>query len=504
MVYLATAAFLLASWALPVRDQPLGTDWFVYLKNAVALAHGPLSDYDRWRPPMHAWACLAASRPLGGLLEGSQAVSALSLAALLPLTWWLGRAVVGGVPAVLAVLLLAGSPDLLLFTRSSTPYPLFTFLLALGFAALLAAWEREAVRWGGAAGVLLGLALATDVRGSAYVLTVIGAVACAGVNRLGWRDRRTRVIVTAALATAATHILVGLLTPVSILPLSEQVILQRNLHHAAFPGLCGDPISTVPTPAEWVSACGRATLRMNWERVAAAVPISLSVIVALGVVGWGTAGRRGERRSWVLALPILALLPSVPLVGLQHRHVLALAPFAALSLAAGAWSVVRWTGIHVFRQRMSAHATVAVAIVLALAFAALWHRLPGTPLHRARTGIMTAGHASSANLADSTGMIDVRRLLRTDGRAADRVVDCARGGLRMRLYPSIVEEGGVGPGGRASLACRRMLAIHSLLDHPNSHTWLLTEVRPGDVVAGDWSVISTMPRGTGTLTLFRR
>lgn len=501
-ITLATLGFLVASTSLPARDQPLGTDWYAYAQNALALSEGPLSAYDHWRGPVHAWACLALARPFGSLVAASQAVSAVSLTAALPLTWWLGRAVVGRTSAALATLLLACNADFLLFSRTSTPYPLFTMLLLASFAASWLAWEKQSARWAALAGGLIGVAAGTDARCFAYALPVL---AISGVvtspNSESRAQRLTRLSIL-GIAIALTWAMVRTICPVELVSLPDQFILQRNLNHAGFPGICGGPEPDFPGLDEWFSRCGRDTFRLNLARADAAVPIPWAYMFALSVVGLFTRADDQRARAWLLAIPLLPLFFSLPIVGVEHRHVLPVAPYGALLLAAGGTGVVDRLARRA--KRGDSRVTFVLCTVLVGWFARAWYRHPGSPSFRARSGLATQGHAPAQRLGDTGGIIGITRMLRDDADPQDRIVDCARAGLNLRLYPTRVEENGVGPGGRASSACRRMLAAPSVLTHTTKHTWLLTEVRADDAVATDWMPLTSYGAGEGRVTLYRR
>lgn len=515
VVLALTGGFLLRASALPVADQPLGTDWFAYLKNAIALGDHHPADYQAWRGPLHAWVSLALMPAAGGLLEATQLLALVAQTACLPLTWWIGRGLVGRWPALLAVALLAGWPDLLLFARFSTPYPLLACLFLAGTAltaqAIVA--TRRPVLWAVPAGVTFGLAVATDLRAGPMAAAVVGG--CLLVMLV---ERRARGLsVGGIVAVLAFVVARGTLAqlPVTMVPLTEQIALQRDLNaNSGIPG-CVPHGAAVPTLGDLVGECGRSTLATNLARAQRATPVSLVVlalVAAFGLMKQGAphgAAIRARVAShppgwggWFLALPALPALPSLLLVGVQHRYVVPLAPFAALLLTAG---LVRWCGDAPFRRwrlpffpssplRFPWLPTAAVVVVLVA-----WNLWPGTLLRRPSGG--TTGVAPAVSLGDIRGPTLLRRALREQARPGDSIVDCSGLGVRLRLYPTRVAEPRTG-------TCDHLHA-----DGPSQvgTTWLLLPLQePGPStpeaqggISPLWETVVSFPRGRETVALLR-
>lgn len=465
-----TLQFVVRVVLLPNADQPLGTDWFAYLKNAVALAEGDWDAWHRWRGPLHAALCVVLTPVAGGLLEASQLLSLLSIAACIPMTAWLAGRLTSPSVGLTAAALLALWPDLLLFARYSTPYALLTAVLLAAAAA--AVKTTEDARWGWVTGVFLAATTLTDARGPVL----------AGMVLVGLLLRRTplRSGAVAGLTWVAISGAVFTVFPVDLVPLADQIGLQRDLNASAQLEVCAVEGGTFPSPAELAGPCARATFADNLARAQRVIPVSLAVVAGLALLGIG-------RRSWFLLLPLVPAIPSLLLVRVMHRYGVPLAPFAVGLAAAALDRVVapvprgRWLLIG---------ALVAAAMVP-------WTTYSGTLLARAWGERPQGGAAYGVVLTEDRGLVHVRRLLREAGGDTP-VVDCARAGLRMRLYPREVEELGSGRADRQPARCRRLLTKGS-----PTPTWLLTVITPDAVPAPSWTVVYRWTRADGEVLLLR-
>lgn len=193
------------------------------------------------------------------------------------------------------------------------------------------------------------------------------------------------------------------------------------------------------------------------------------------------------RRAWFLALPILPALPSLLLVRVMHRYGVPLAPFG-VGLAAVALDRVvapvprgRW---------LLLGALVAATMVP-------WTGYPGTLLARAWGERPPGGAAFGVVLTEDRGLVHVRRLLREAGDDT-LVVDCARAGMRLRLYPRAVEEQGTGRADRQPRRCRTLLAHGA-----PTPMWLLTVVAADTPIAPSWTVAYRWTRGDGVVLLLK-
>ncbi|MES2645147.1 MAG: hypothetical protein V4850_37010 [Myxococcota bacterium] len=489
VVTLLTLAFFAAVVPLGNPDQPAGTDWFAYLGNAVAAGDREWAQYHDWRGPLHAWACLALVPLSSGLIAASQHLSLLCATALVPLTWWIGRMLLGRWPALLATALLAGWADLRLFAVYSTPYALLAATGTLGIALTVASQKRPVLVV--PAGIALGLAIATDLRGVPFAVAVVLAALLAAVPRSenAWpRERLRRVAVVGGLALATTLTGAGLLgaLPVRLVPLTEQVALQRDLNAREGVGACDPQGDTLPTLAEVFGECGRTTLAGNLAVGAAALPIELSALTLL--VGLGLLVARGGRAF--LLLPLLPTLPSLALIGGQHRYFVPLAPLLALLGAAALAWLARAAG----RRRALGGATV-VAMVGVLAVA--WSVWPGTLWVRAHTG-RSVDPGSLLEGPSTFGHLRTALMPRLED--TDTVVDCARAGLRMRLYPHPVDTKNTNAGA-LSKECTRLLHNGS---RARGVKWLVVVVAPTEPVAASWEVVWRAPESAGREALLLR
>lgn len=468
-----TLYFAVAAAVLIERDRPLGTDWMAYLKNAVALGSDQPSLYQRWRGPVHAWALLAATPLAGGLLEASQAVSFVAAVACVPLTGWLGLQVGGPLVGIVAAALLAGWADLRVYAVASTPYPLVACLSLLGTTLTLRAAERpRGWVW---AGVALGLAYGTDLRaGTTAIATAVGA----------WRRGATRpligaLLLTFAIGAAAIHSL-----PVDLIPLREQVALQRDLNAREGLGTCPKRGNQLPTLEDLTGRCGRTTFAANLSRASGTLPFGLEVFAALALLGlWHLRGAR-----LLLGLPLLALAPSLLIIGVQHRYFVPLAPLLAVL---GAGALVRLLG-------GSGAGRLGLALV-PLAVGVGWSTTPGTLWSRANANPDPASGLDPAmSLVAASAFVPVRTALREAG-PKDRIVDCTRADLRIRMYPHPVDTSPPTGPGELSKTCRQLASRGPTA---SGTTWML--VSGERIVRADvWQVAFSAVDGPSELVLLR-
>ncbi len=484
VVTILTLGFLVAGAGLANPDQPVGTDWFDYLGNAAAVGDGAWDRYHDWRGPLHAWACLALLPLSGGLIAASQHVALLTATALLPLTWWLGRLLLGRWPALLAVGLLAGWADLRLFAVYSTPYALLAATGTLGLALTVASRARPVLAV--PAGIALGAAIATDQRGLVFVAAVavaagldalrpLPSAAPRPLDALGspapLRRRLAPVFVATALAFAIGGGALAAL-PVTLRPLSEQVALQRELHAREGAEQCAGE----PSLAQVFGPCGRATLSNNLGASGDVFPVELATLVVLLVVG--LAASPGAR-AWLL-LPILPTLPSLVLVGAQHRYFVPLAPLFALLAGAG----LAWAASAAGR---APRGTVGrgpglLALVVVVGLGVAWHTAPGTLWTRAHTG---KGIDPGSLLEGPSVYGRVRAALAPRLGPRDTVVDCARAGMGLRVYPHRVEDAPP-VAGELSRDCAVLVRTGS---RARGVKWVIAVVGPYEVLAPSWEVV---------------
>lgn len=496
LILAVTGAYIATTLALATRDLPLGTDWYSYLKNAVAMADGEWAAWNRWRGPLHAWACLALEPVAGDLVAASQLLALGACASTIPLTWALGRLLLGRWPALWGALLLAAWPDLALFGRTSTPYPLLAALSLAGLTLAVGAVRLGRGWLGAPAGMVLGLAALTDARGTAMAVAVVFAAPLVpSPFRASPRPPRAPWVTAAlvaglALGTARAGLA---MVPVELTPLAEQVALQRDLNANEGPeasGVCRPSGRKFPTADELFGPCARTTLGTNLGRGQEALPVSLAFLAALGALGLYAAG---VRRAAVLALPVLPALPSLLLVGFQHRYALPLLPLGALAAGAALDRLSR-AGGHTWAARLAA-TVVGAALMLA------WTRSPATLLARARGDLPPRpGAAPAATLGDVRGFSAFSALIREGHAESDHVYDCAMGGMPMRLHPTPVVELPRGRGGTPGTRCLALLAQGPA--EPGT-TWLVIPVHPDDPIAPAWTVVGSTPRGGGALSLLR-
>ena len=499
---------LFAASALPLVDpsRPYGTDWMVYLRNAIAIATDDWDHYQRWRGPGHAWASLAAAKIAGGLVEGSILVSFLAATSLVPLTALLGRRVASPEAGILGAALLAGWADLRLYAISSTPYALYAALILAGTVAILGpdgARDGDRAPWtnwlfAGLAGVAFGFAFATDQRAGPVVgIVLLGEAGAALLG--GWRARgpaarpgrgrrvRRHLAATAITALVAFAIGAGTLAtfPVPLLSVGEQVVLQRDLNAREGVGDCMAKGPVLPTLADLVGPCGRTTLRANLVRGQDAVPVELGMLAGFVLLGLVVV-RRGRA---ALVAPLLPIVPSVLILGVQNRYFVPMAP----GLAAAGGAALAWLAGDAVAVGTARRAASVLALAGALAAPAWgWARSPGTTWSRANEGDGFGASPFSGPYAKATAAI------REGFEEGDGIIDCAHAGLRERLWPRPVENWSLGGSQAASNPCSRLVAKGT-----RTPTWVVAQVRASAPVSPTWEVVVTQPAGDGTLQLLR-
>lgn len=496
------AAFAVSVAVLPSADQPMGDGWMRYLRNAVVLQEHEWGRWQQWRAPLHAWICLRLAGPAGGLVEANQWVSAVSVTLSLPLSWWIGRRAVGRWPALVGLGILAGWADLRVLALQTIPYPLLTlFLLAavvcaaealLGHAGAPApgAERRRADRrpypWALGAGVFMGLAWGTDLRGSALTAALCGlAVLACAHPRVRWRG----LVVAGCIAVVAvplSMVLLGLVE-VELFSLQEQVKLQRNLNAQAMGAVCAVDVERMPVITDLVSACAAATLRSNVVRVGAASIVSLPFWLLLGGAGAvahalqppapGPPGRV-DPGPWSLALlvvPVLPFVPSLAMVPTHHRYVLCMVPFVVPVLGRGLVACM---------DRVPRGVAVGWLALVVVALAACWQVSDHTLL--ARVQGRAASDQPTSVVFGQEAYAHLRRDLRAQLAPGDRVLDCAHAGMEMRLYPADVEEP---PTGSSARVCARWVAAPP---DPERRTWLLVPLDHARDVDPGWVLQQTV------------
>ena len=472
-IALLTLVFAASSAVLVARDRPIGTDWMAYLKNAVALGADLPHLYQRWRGPVHAWMLLLLTPVTGGLIEASQATSLLAAVVCVPLTGWLGFQVGGPLVGIVAASLLAGWADLRVYAVSSTPYPLVACLSLFG--TNLVWWvANRASRWGWApAGLVFGLAYGADLRAATSAVTAaLGS----------WRPGVTRplllvLLLTFGVGSAAIHSL-----PVELIPLREQVTLQRDLNAREGLGTCPKRGNEPPTFEDLTGRCGRTTLLANLGRAGGTMPFGLELFAALFLGGlWHLRGSR-----LLLGLPVASLAPGLLMIGVQHRYFVPLAPGLAVI---GAGALVALLG----GSRLGRVGLALTTIGLAVG----WHVTPGTFWSRAN-GPPSEGFDMAASLVAPSAFVPARAALRAAG-PEDRIVDCTRADLRVRLYPHPVDTSPPAGPGQLSKLCRQLASRGPTA---SGTTWLFVA---GETLAyaDAWQVAWTAKDGPSTLVLLR-
>ena len=457
-------AVLYVEWqaaALPLRDQPIGTDWQRYVGNAVAISERQWGDYQAWRGPLHAFVSLALMPAAGHLLEASQWVSMGAVAVLIAATAALARRMGGPGAGLCAALLLAGWPDLVIQARMSTPYPLFAALTIAGMYALDMCAGR---RWMPAmfAAMLFGLAAATDARGGGLAAAaVIGGTIAAGLSApnaarppQGRWDRAVPVLTGAAVLAGAwlvRAIVVGRV-PVQLLSLLEQVALQRDLH-AREGGIaaCIEHRGVLPGITELFGQCGQATAVSNLARLSAIAPIPwwiVAAVLALGV----------QRRNAMVIAVCVTVLPAAFIVGIEHRYLLPLAGPVAILLVSGA-------------RRLGAKRQIAgwAAVGVLLAAISVGWRFHDSLYARMSAPILSGmdpRRAPAVRIVSLPPTSEARGWLREHASADSNIIDCAGLDLDLRLYPWQVNE--IAKNGRPSSRCAELLAAPAT---PNTYVW---------------------------------
>jgi 4-amino-4-deoxy-L-arabinose transferase-like glycosyltransferase len=310
-------------------------------------------------------------------LDAMRVPVALLAAVAIPALWLLGRRIFGPGPATLAALLLATSPDFLLYGRTATLVgvsllPLLLSALALG--RVLDAGPDEGWRWrreGLLAGsLLLGIYAYAPVR--LIWPLAIGLLALAAIrNRARRGDLLRAALLCALVVPAATMALEALLTPEP-----DPLAAAMSYFHARGEQLItmsGDPASA----SEYLRS--GSTVASGWDAAARLVGQNVTDLGRLlldrdtgppPVDYWNERGRFwpwfflpfaviggiSTVRQWLLAsggrstlvLPLVLFLGlALPLVLTSRVHIgrlLPALPFALLLVAAGSRSVAGWIG----------------------------------------------------------------------------------------------------------------------------------------------------------------
>ncbi len=416
----ATALLVRVRLATP-HDVLSGLDAWQYLGNALAVAEGDAALFHPWRGPLHAWILAALMGPVGSLREAAAWVSALGVAGMVPLCWWLGRTLAGPVAGLLGALLLAATPELVPIGASHGAYGLFALLCSAGFALACAA--RGSPGWIGA-GVLFGLAALCDGRG-----LVFAGAAAAGLllARQRWQGRVGPALLL-LLAFGLVRVMAIPLQPVEPLPVAEQVQVQRARTAKAGKDLpCPLEGPARVGPGLLVDDCGRAVMARNLETLGGALPPGgwLWALPLLGLVRL-----RRSRGAWPAAVPlaaVVALLPMGALVLLPPRYLLPVGAPIAASLAAGALLALRPLGRW---WRLDVALAVALLGLLALE----------RPLAQRQLSDQPPGFAPSTLVAGVARAVELR------AEEGDPVYDCAQLHLRLFMAPWPVSYGPVAKG----------------------------------------------------------
>lgn len=492
VVAFATAMVLVGSTWHEVWDQPLGVDALRYLKNALAFATGDLSDYHPWRGPLHAWLTALLAPLAGGLVPASKLLGVGSVVATVPLSWWLGRTTLGPRAALWGVALLAACPDLWLVGRFSTPYPLL-MALVVGGLALGAAGLRGPPAWLGASGVVLGLAVVTDGRAwgpmGSLVLVLLGMVAIQ-------RERRLLLLgaaVALPLLTLGTSQALLALSGVELAPFAEQLRSHSELFRGG-PPACVPWAGQLPSAGSLLGECGRTLLVENLDRAGRALPWPVVALGFLWSVGLWPSEDRPRWGGALLALPVLAVLPTLVATFAYHRYLLPVAPLAALLLGAGMLRVGEWGAHRLPRARWLGWALPALLVVALLAS---WHLLPGSPWVEATR---PSRPGPRAVLGQVHPMTAAARVLSAEAGPEDRVIDCVNADLSVRLHPHRVVALGHPSG--LSPRCRTLLEEGPQQEGP---VWLLVRTREEDRAHPGWSLAweEEEPRGARLWVLER-
>ncbi len=276
------AALVLAFGALASLwgpwDQPAGLDVWPALGNAEALWTGHWESWHDWRWPLHA--LLVGGGPL---VPTAHMVSLLSVCGLIVAAFWRARQLAGATAGLWAALLVLASPDLVVFARMTTPYPL---LACLVMASLVRGPLQPLA--------LLALA-AVDPRG-----VVLGSAALTGLLV----ERQWRSLGLGAAGLAMGCLLVVLL-PVDLVPLWEQMDLQRR----AQPDTLWNNLARCQRYLPWL------LLPAGLAAVAGLQRRTLDLLALLLV---GTSGALAVALSHRYLLPMLGPLAVLAAVGLSR------------------------------------------------------------------------------------------------------------------------------------------------------------------------------------------
>jgi 4-amino-4-deoxy-L-arabinose transferase-like glycosyltransferase len=390
-----TALYLLAVLAL-LMPWPFGAhpDWAYNWEGYTAWHWATY-----WEPPtgptVEIWAMTgglmtdSGQGPLVGLpvavgialagvgLDAMRVPVALLAAVSIPALWLLGRRIFGSGPATLAALLLATSPDFLLYGRTATLVGVSLLPLLLSALALVRVldadadegwrWRREGLLAGS---LLLGIYAYAPVR--LIWPLAIGLLALAAIRNRARRGVLLRAALLCALVVpAATMALEVLLAPEP-----DPLAAAMSYFHARgeqLIAMSGDPAAA----SEYLRS--GSTDASGWDAAARLVGQNVADLGRLlldrdtgppPVDYWNERGRFwpwfflpfaiiggiSTVRQWLLAsggrsalvLPLVLFLGlALPLVLTSRVHIgrlLPALPFALLLVAAGTWSVAGWTG----------------------------------------------------------------------------------------------------------------------------------------------------------------
>lgn len=351
-VLLLTALAAWLRWRL--LDQPIRYDeavtWLRYVREPLATG---LSLYDL--PNNHVFHTLLAHLSTGLLGDGPRALrlpTFLAGTALVPATWWLGRAAAGRGAALVAAAATAVSPVLVLFSTNARGYGLV--VLAFVVLARLALDLRSRRSFGRLAAFAAVAALAGwTLPAALYPAVAAGAWLCVpAAPGEAARPTGERIRDTAAAGVAAAAAAAGLYAPVlrrsgldSLV--ANRFVAPRGPLEAAreLPSFLGEVAAqwahAVPAALVVLLAAGagaatvREIARFRAGRDDGGPPALFPVAAAVSVALLVAHGRVPFARVWLFLLPAFALFAGRGLAATAERAAGAAGRAAAPAVRAG-------------------------------------------------------------------------------------------------------------------------------------------------------------------------
>ena len=298
-------------WANPYYTavvQAGAQSWSSFLFGSLEVGNAVASD----KPPVAFWAMALSARVLGFSSWSVMLPQVVETVAALLLLYQAAREVAGRTAGVVAAVVFATTPVVLVLARYNHPDTMMTFLVVAAAYCCLRATRSARWQWVAAAGALLGLAFLTKWA-MALVPAPAMAAALLAAPQGSVRQRLSRVGVfgSAAVVTAMSWLSLVLLVPARDRPYadgSQGSVLSLVVGRDGFSRLGGTGGAgtqvVAGSPSPWRLFVPPFDTQVGWL-----LPLALGLLVLVAGVAWH--GRRapgpvapstvpGWRAAWVL------------------------------------------------------------------------------------------------------------------------------------------------------------------------------------------------------------